>query len=400
MTGLEECRESFRNYLGWNDNTLDVVDVVLSGYVSNYMPGAKELVWVFVLGPASTGKTEVLKSVMDYNPDGGWPDGRAIPNNSMTSKAFISGFRDPERPGYDPSLMQRLQGGGVLISPDMTTMLAMRQDDLQYIMGQMRGAFDQRFDAAAGNAGTTTYKEGFGWIGACTEALDDLRMSMQVMGERALLVRNARFMGSLSEQKRLQTRMRNMSTSLKEAHRKKAAHQVCHLLDTTIKRLKDTPTEVAADDLVMSQLDALATAVTRLRTVPLKKGFAGSEGPQRFLNQLRSLCTSRAHLENRSILTSGDVRIAVRVCQDTLPPVLSALASQLHACSRNGVPICSDTMEDTGILTRPEVLKQFNQWHRIGVLDKLSKSTWQYTAEFREILRAAAIFEETPNATT
>ncbi len=392
MAGLDLCREAYHKYLGWNEGTLDTVDAVLSSFVANYLSGAKELVWLFIIGPASTGKTEILKTLMDFNPDGGWEKGRAIPNNSMTPKAFVSGYRDKEKPGVDPSLLARLQDGGVLISPDITTMLSMRADDLQYILGQMRGAFDGRFDSAAGNGGSTTYKTGFGWIGACTEALDDFRMTQQVMGERTLIIRNSRYMSSMTEQQRLLERSRSMTNATKHAWRTTVASTVCGLLDATIRRMATDPAPtVTVDPNASAWFEALSFTLARLRTVPLKKSYVGAEGPQRLNNQLRSIVSARALLENRTHVLPADMRLAVRLAQDTLPPVLSVMAHALWAAGDSYVD--TGTLEEVSGCPRQDVHRQLTQWCKIGILEG-AKGTWKFTAGFRQVAGSGKFFDD------
>ncbi len=78
----------------------DMIDVILAVYVSNRIPG--DPLWLMLIDAPGGGKTELLRAFR-HRPD-------AYFLSSLTEKTLVSGFRDPQQPQRDPSLLRERRG--------------------------------------------------------------------------------------------------------------------------------------------------------------------------------------------------------------------------------------------------------------------------------------------------
>jgi hypothetical protein len=91
----------------------DVVKVVIANVVANRLDG--DPLWLFLIGPPSGVKTELLRSV------NGIP--LVYPLSDLTTHTFASGMKGP-----DASLLSKLDHGTILVLKDFTTVLSMNRD--------------------------------------------------------------------------------------------------------------------------------------------------------------------------------------------------------------------------------------------------------------------------------
>jgi len=110
-------------------NATTVAGAVL---VASHIPG--DPLWVFLLGPPSTGKTVVIDSfAMDEE--------HCESLSKLTATQLISGWKDPENPDADHSIFPRMRNRTLLIK-DYTTVLSMAGDQQEQLYGMLRDAYD------------------------------------------------------------------------------------------------------------------------------------------------------------------------------------------------------------------------------------------------------------------
>jgi hypothetical protein len=116
---LATVHEAFGRWLAFptDDATrprYDLVDIALAVVVANRMTA--DPLWLFLVAPPSSGKTEIINSLRDV------PD--VYPLSSLTPQTFASGF---ERKGVETSLLPRIDGK-VITMKDFGTVLQMYRE--------------------------------------------------------------------------------------------------------------------------------------------------------------------------------------------------------------------------------------------------------------------------------
>lgn len=166
-----------------------IVDVTMAIIVGNFFP--TDPLWLLIIGPSSSAKTEVLNSL------DGLPFTYFI--SDMTTKTLISGKENA-------SLLPELNNK-IVIMKDFTTVLSKRADDLKIIMAQWREVYDGKVSNMYGTGGASSkvvWKGHVGLLGASTPVYDRKHGVVSQMGERFLLYRN-------SNQKDLESGLRSLS---------------------------------------------------------------------------------------------------------------------------------------------------------------------------------------------
>lgn len=174
MTALSSFKKVCHKYLVMSDDSyLDVVFGTIFANKTDSKP-----VWLFLVGPPASGKTEILQSIT----------GSDIFQVSTFSKtALISGFRDKDSPVKDKSLLPWLNGKTMIIK-DFTAMIHERQEVILSVIGSLRDAYDGYACRALGT-GIKSYYSKFGIIAGVTNIIDRHRGVLADLGERFLTYR-------------------------------------------------------------------------------------------------------------------------------------------------------------------------------------------------------------------
>jgi len=170
---LRDLKKVFRKHLLLDD--YKIVDVVMAVIVGNFFQ--TDPLWLLIIGPSSSAKTEVLNSL------DGLPFTYFI--SDMTTKTLLSGKENA-------SLLPELNNK-VVIMKDFTTVLSKRADDLKIIMAQWREVYDGKVCNMYGTGGASSkvvWTGHVGLLGAATPVYDRKHGVVSQMGERFLLYRN------------------------------------------------------------------------------------------------------------------------------------------------------------------------------------------------------------------
>jgi len=184
---LNDLKKVFRKHLLLDD--YKIIDVVMAVIVGNFFQ--TDPLWLLIIGPSSSAKTEVLNSL------DGLPFTYFI--SDMTTKTLISGKENA-------SLLPELNNK-IVIMKDFTTVLSKRADDLKIIMAQWREVYDGKVSNMYGTGGASAkvvWKGHVGLLGASTPVYDRKHGVVSQMGERFLLYRN-------TNQKDLESGLRSLS---------------------------------------------------------------------------------------------------------------------------------------------------------------------------------------------
>ncbi len=176
---LADVRATFSRHLVGDS---DLVVVVLATVAANHLPC--DPVWLFVVGPPSSGKTERLFAVL------GLPDLHLL--SDLTVGGLLSGV--PQRDRVDGSkggLLREIGAYGQLLIKDFGTILSMANEPRNVLIAAFRELFDGIWSRTIGADGgrKLTWEGKLGVIAGVTEAIDQYHAVTGQLGERFLYYR-------------------------------------------------------------------------------------------------------------------------------------------------------------------------------------------------------------------
>jgi len=295
-----ELEQVFCRWLNYNREPNELL-ISVATVLANRLDSCP--VWVFLVGPSSSGKTVILKSM-----DGAE---EIYTLSIMTANALVSGYRD-KKTNENFSILGELDNKTVIIK-DFTAMLSMKQDTVEAIFGQLRDAYDGSMKKATGT-GTIERRAKFGLIAGSTLVIEEFRKAKSLLGERFLYY-------IVEQEDDAQTKQRvadsvgvesNMTSELNDA-------MTTFLNGTTI------PCEIRIPNEVKEKLMRWSSAVVLLRTpvqrdshtreiiVPVMK----TELSLRFLKQTVTLYHALEFLVSRE----RAIRVIKKMCANAVPSV-------------------------------------------------------------------------------
>jgi hypothetical protein len=152
-----------------------IVYLVLATVAANRLPG--DPLWVLIVGPPSSGKTEALGALSDL------PEYHAV--STFTEAGLLSG--SPSRDGTATGgLLRQMGERGLIVASDFGTLLNEHGSTRNRIFACLREIFDGLFVRRLGTGGGQTFawKGHAGFLGACTEAIDTPTVDLGLLGER------------------------------------------------------------------------------------------------------------------------------------------------------------------------------------------------------------------------
>lgn len=148
-----------------------IVRLLCAMVIANRLPG--DPVWLFVVAPSSSMKTELLNALSSVD--------SIYSLSSLTPKTFASGARVV---GGDPSLLMELQTGKIITFKDFTTILQMNYNVRDEILSQLREIYDGKFSKRFGNGVEVNWEGKLGFLAGVTDVIENYQGRISVMGER------------------------------------------------------------------------------------------------------------------------------------------------------------------------------------------------------------------------
>lgn len=166
-----ELVSELRKRIVFNETMMDILMISTAAVLSSKIH-LREPLWVFVVGPASGGKTLVLSLFSKCR--------RCEFVSQLTSKALISGWQQ----GGDPSLMARMNDRSLVVK-DFTEVLNLHSTERDHVFAVLRGAYDGRVDRPFGNGINRIYEDlHFSTVAGVTYEINSHPQA--TMGERFL----------------------------------------------------------------------------------------------------------------------------------------------------------------------------------------------------------------------
>src|SRR5262249_29653092 len=141
-------------------------------------------VWLMLVGPPGSGKSELLQSLLRLR--------STHEAATITEPSLLSGTRDAERTeGAKGGLLKTIGGFGILILKEFTSILSMNRDARAALLAALREIYDGHWTRHVGVDGgrSLTWAGKLGIVAACTETIDRHHEVMSAMGERFALFR-------------------------------------------------------------------------------------------------------------------------------------------------------------------------------------------------------------------
>lgn len=307
---------------------LEALRVCLSAYVAHgYVSDPP--VWLFVVGPSSSGKTAIALRAISFLP-------QTYDVDSITKNSFLSGFQD------DMGILARLKdnttqkdpnknektGNGVLLFSDFTTFLQQDEKERNEVVGQLRRIYDGSYSREVGNR-----KQKLTWTGkvtclaAVTSIIDDYWSIHRVMGERFL---NIRWRAGGDLEQVLHSEMQTGNKRFIDDEFRRLVHEYMGCFLKADGKLGFDPMPkviLSSGDEKRCGLAYLSTMVTRLRRTVKRnyhsksreiEGLGEVEMPARVREVLIGLIRAHATLNHRDEINPDDIAIAWRVGLDSV----------------------------------------------------------------------------------
>ena len=284
-----------------------IFDIVASTILAAINPTLIEPIWVYIIGPPGSGKTESILPYQDC------PFVEFV--STMTENTLASGFRDDD--GGDPSILPKLNGK-VMIVPDVSPIINDTPMKVMKIWGDLRDAYDGNFTKATGSTGLTTYHSRFGVIMCATGTIDSFVEKHQQLGERFLSFRTQRVPLGLHARKALAKRVHD-SMDEKQQWRAHLTNVVETQMEVAKQFVIDHPGLPRVALKFKEDVFMIANYLSMLRTAPVAENAESPELPSRIVQQLITIGHAHAMMDGRMEWNESEMEVIRRIGVDTFP---------------------------------------------------------------------------------
>jgi hypothetical protein len=319
VVALAQVHQAFSSWLAFPDDDalqprFDMVDIALAVVIANRMK--TDPLWMFLVAPPSSGKTETINSLRDV------PD--VYPLSSLTPATFASGF---DKKGVETSLLPKIDGR-VLTMKDFGTVLTVYHEKRAEILAQLREIYDGSFEKEWGNGKNLKWSGRVGLLAGVTGVIDREYALGAILGERFLMYRVK------GAPPRAQARRAFLQqSSWEQEQRQTLRRTVAAYLDTLM------PLAPPMSDSMGEGILALAEFTAKARSPVFFDRRNGDidlipepEAPGRLTKQLSLLARALAVVRQETTVSLATYSTVCQVANDSLPAtrqvILQALLSR------------------------------------------------------------------------
>ena len=398
---LDDLQKVYDDFLLLEDRNL--VKLLCGVTIANQLPYF-DAVWIMLVAPPSSGKTECLQAFLSIiEPNSKKP--MFCPIDDLTENTFASG---QIRVGEETSLLFKLPPtGGILVFKDFTSILSKNEDARRILMGQLRGIYDNTYVKRTGNNKDVVWKGKIGAMGGCTEIIYEHLESLSAMGDRFAMYSPSqpdreemgRFIMKAKRQRKNKDESRNII--------KDATKEYIEYILSDLSKQEITITEAAEDKIL-----AIADFCTRVRSGVIVNDkyktvefVPSKEMPGRMIEQLIALGTAFVAMRaqepgqrmmreknmpgaDKHELSENDLEVISKVAFDSIPIkrriALKLLAKHELGATTAGLAIA--TGYETAV-----VKGWLYQLNGLGICDRIKKvgpqgDKWKLKQEFVDIM--------------
>jgi hypothetical protein len=238
--------------------------------------------------------------------------------DQITPQTFLSGqIDDPRRASRIPaSLLHRLGAEGMIVYPDFSTVLAMKQDNKASVLADMRRIYDGELSKEFGTSDNLNQREWRGritFVVAVTPDIDGHYSIFQTLGERFVMIRWPRAGGV------------EAALAAMEQNNQAAKDELRIAVGSLFSGLAKIEPELSNELRVA--IANLTEVAVRGRTHVPRVGYSKEiiyvpepESATRLAQQLAQLAKGAALIAGRDRVETTDYKIVQRVALDCIPP--------------------------------------------------------------------------------
>ena len=391
VSPLQQVKNAYAKVLYMRADDTMIIDYVMSVYTAMLHPQLLELVWGYIIRPASSGKTEALRIFNDWH--------KCIGIDEPTAAAFQSAY--VSETGEDMSLLLQLPGK-MLIIKDMSILMQSRMGEAAKIMSVLRSAHDQYTAKASGTLGVKEYKAMFGLLIATTDVVDAFTEQNQQLGERLVAFRINRTTLDLDQRQFMLDRAEELGgdKELKRAQIRATAHEQFDVIQRGCMERSGVDGLPRVPEDIRKRVKRAGDLLAVLRTCPVAGVGGQSEMGYRVVAQLMNLGYGHAIADGRKEWDQSDVDLVMRVIFDTLAKVRSRV---LYGMFMRGKQRHGESLEQIAKRAKtipPKVAEMFVQFIHSGIVecisDGYSTPLFKLSAHFYHAIDRCGFFDGRP----
>lgn len=304
MHKIQEVKTEYKKVFYLEDD--GVLDVTLALALSIYLK--RDPVWLLIVGASSGGKTELINIFTEL------PNVHEV--DELTESTFLSGMRTGG--GKTASLLESIGSVGMIVMKDFTSILTMRQDKREILLGQMRQIYDGKFNKKTGNGENPSWSGKITFLGGVTDAVYTVGEQSADMGRRTINY----VLPQQDRQKTAAYARRNKkegSMQSKREHLKKVVNEFVN------NQISEMPEQLPPLEPELTRtISLLCDFATQART-PVKRNYRGEiilvddfEMPMRVDEQVQTIASTMQFMYGGE-LGEKEKRTIYKLALDSIP---------------------------------------------------------------------------------
>lgn len=359
---LRKAKDTFHKWLYMEDDSF--IDAVLGAHLTTEMAG--DPVWLFLVAPPGSGKTEILRTLKDE------PGAYSV--DQMTNKTLVSGNKKEES-SLAPKIHEK-----TFIIKDFGPILSLKYEQRNEIFNDLRTAYDGYIEKEFGNqAEPKRFDTHFSLLVGSTPEIDKHSSLQSQLGERFLKLRIDIDTKETREQI-VQKAMQNVDSHA--AMRKELKEAVKGILAGV-----ETGYEVEFSKNRLDQIGKMAlflaycrTGVSRDRYDKTLDYLPESESGARPANQLKKMAMGISWLHGKKEVTNEVLEILRKVTVGSIPVKRARI---IFTLVNSGDWMKTSPIAENTNVHRKTVERSLNDLADIGLIRKEKKNYWQWKIEDR-----------------
>jgi len=330
-----------------------VVDIFLAAVVANQFSGPS--LSMHIVGPPSSGKTQLISSFQWYD--------KVYHLSTLTPQAFASGFKG------NLGLLNRMneEGKNIIMLKDFTSILSMRSEARNEIIGAIREIADGYYSKSAGGpVKEIAWRGKIGFISGVTQAIEAAHAISQQLGERFIIVR-------LKQNHPMQQAKKSQESDGLEDQMNLEISDACRLLFNSLNF--NLP---PIDDITSDWILRVASYISFCRTPVPRNHFkeveylADTESPARLGKQLRQIY--------RGLIVLGvnnPIPHLRLIAHDSIPAIRYKILHYLW-CEHDYTPTDATTIAADISFPKSNLYKYLEDMYMIGMLNQINENPYKY----------------------